>query len=478
MVSYNNIFNIFFLFNVIFHCHHIFISSKIVIPFNYFNLNSDSFITNHLQNTLYTEIQSGTYKSYSEGKKIGIFLNLKKCNFMISKNKICPQSSFYNRNESSTYKNIDKYLSEDSFYFYKDIEASSTQQCNYISFQYNEKNEGNNFCGDMGFNLLNKVDDEKENIVYNLKKNNYIDNYFVSFYFNEKRDFDNYEILKGQIVLGELPHEFKKDKFHLEQMKLESVNIDSMFKNYNFIFDKVYVGLKDKEAKILEENTEKHKLYANLEVSYGLISGPYLYQNYIEENFFNKTEIASLCKKTIDYGNSLDYSVYICDDGIKNKFNLFPDLVFYHKDFDFNFTFTYKDLFMLKNNRYYFKIIFLGNSYNNWRIGLPIFLKYQLVFNHDTKQIGFYNDNIKGNKEENNNGSNNIYIWIILAIIIIIIAVAIGIFFAGKYIFGKNNRRKKANELDDGFDYEAHKDSKNDNTNEDKNKLFENEESN
>ena len=233
--------------------------------------------------------------------------------------------------------------------------------------------------------------------------------------------------------------------------------------------------MKDKEIKILEEKTEKNNLYVHLEVSYGLISGPYIYQNYIEENFFNKTDIASLCKKTIDYGNNLDYSVYICDTDIKNKFNLFPDLKFYHKDFDYNFTFTYKDLFMLRNNQYYFKIIFLGSSFNSWRIGLPFFLKYQLVFNQDTKQIGFYNDNIV-NKEENNNGSNSIYIWIIL--VIVIVALVVIAVLATKYIFGKNIRRKKVNELDDGFDYEAHKEVKNENSNEDKNKLFENEENN
>ena len=172
MVSCRNIFNIFFLVDIIFLCHHIFISSKIVIPFNYYNLNSDSFITNYLENLLYTEIQSGAYKSYPDGKKIGIFINLKKSTFIISNNKICPQSSFYNRNESLTYKNINKFLSEDSFYFYKDLETSSAQQCDYISFEYNENSEGNNFCGDMGFSLLNTYDDEKRNILYNLKKIN------------------------------------------------------------------------------------------------------------------------------------------------------------------------------------------------------------------------------------------------------------------------------------------------------------------
>ena len=46
---------------------------------------------------------------------------------------------------------------------------------------------------------------------------------------------------------------------------------------------------------------------------------------------------------------------------------------------------------MLKNNKYYFKVIFIAGL-KNWRFGLPFFLKYHLVFNQDTKQIGFYTD--------------------------------------------------------------------------------------
>ena len=65
-----------------------------------------------------------------------------------------------------------------------------------------------------------------------------------------------------------------------------------------------------------------------------------------------------------------------------------------------------------------------------------------------------------------------------IILIVVIVAVAIGTAFVVKYIYGKNSRRKKANELDDGFDYEAHKDTKNGINNEDKNKLFDNEENN
>ena len=229
------------------------------------------------------------------------------------------------------------------------------------------------------------------------------------------------------------------------------------------------MGLKNKEKRILDLDKEKSILKVYLEISYGLISGPDLYQNYIEENFFNKTEISNISKKTKDFGNFLDYNIFICDNEIKSKFDLFPDLIFFNQNFNYNFTFNYEDLFMLKNNKYYFKVIFVGGL-NNWRFGLPFFLKYQLVFNHDSKLIGFYSENIKKNEEKSI--LKSIWFWIVIFVVIcgIIIVTA----FVSKKLFGNNNRRKKANELDDGYDYEAHKEGKNDN----ENKLFGNEENN
>ena len=239
-------------------------------------------------------------------------------------------------------------------------------------------------------------------------------------------------------------------------------------KSYLFIFDNIYVGLKDKEKNILEEKG-KSLLKVYLEISYRLISGPDLYQKYIEENFFDKTEVSDLCKKMKDYGKSMEYDIYVCDKEIKSKFNLFPDLIFYYQNFNYNFTFNHEDLFMLKNNKYYFKVIFIGGL-KNWRFGLPFFLKYQLVFNHDTKQIGFYTDFAK--KEEEKSPLKNVWFWIIT--LIFISGIIISTVFITKKYFGNNNRRKRANELNDEFDYEADKNRK---RNDFENKLFEDEES-
>ena len=482
VIQKKNIFTIFyglFIFLLLNNNGYIFITAKVVIPFNIYSPNPESFIKNY-EEIVCAEIKAGTYNSYPEGKTIFIFLNSRNSLFTIFPRNICPETSFYNKSDSLSYKSINK-TAYDSFYFYTDIGVSQIKKFDEINFSYSENNIKNNiFCGEMGFNFITNIFNEEENIIYNLKKNNYINNYFISFNFNRKISFDNYEDLKGKVIIGELPHEYDKEKFFYEQYLEDNTYIrkdtEYISDRYQFKFEKTYVGLKNEIKTILETNN-----IVSFEISYGLISGPDIYQNYIEENFFNKEEIEKICKKEREYGNIMDYDIYICDNDIKNKFNLFPELSFYFLKFNYNFTFNYEDLFMFKNGKYYFKIIFVGGA-NYWRFGLPFFLKYQLVFNQDRKTIGFYNVNIQKNEsnkndnnyEEETNNSNNVFksIWfwiIIIAIIVIIIIITV---FISKYIYGAS-RRKLANELDDdGFDYETHKNEDNNNNEENNNKLF------
>ena len=480
MVVLNKIlFNIIFesLILSIFFYHHIFIQSKIVIPFNYYHNNIDSFIEKYTTDLLYSEIQSGSYSPSNNGKKMSIFLNLKNSRFFLSERKVCPLTSYYNKDESTSYK-YDNKISYDTFYFYTDIQASSMKKYDEISFGYSNDGISNNICGDMGLNMVNNYENEKENIVFSLKNKKYINNYDLSFKFNEKKPFDNYGNLKGVVVIGEFPHEYDKNEFYFEQFKSTSVDIISR-NEWTLKIDKLYVGLKDNQKSILQNIDNSNEFLIKFEISYGLITGPDVYLDYIEENFFNKSEIANLCKKSKEYGNTFDYDIFVCENDIKTKFNLFPELSFYCGNFDYNFTFNYEDLFMLRNNKYYFKIIFIGGGYKLWRFGIPFLLKYRLVFNQDKKQISFYDDNIKVSKVADNDNNNNsifksIWFWIIL--VFVIVAIIIVTILISKKIFGGKKRLKKANELNDGFVYEEKRDETNNNNNQNKNVLFENEE--
>ena len=450
--------------------HHLLISSKIIIPFGHYDSSPDSFIINYSDNFIYTEIQAGSYSSYPNGKKLGIFLSLKSNCFEITQRDICPSSSFYDKNNSLSYKYYSDF-SHDNFYFSEEVKE--------IPFTYKEKYTSENkfFCGDLGFRFIKtNMCKEEENLMLNLKKDKYITSYDVSFKFNEYKEYDNYDNLKGEVIIGELPDIYDSDNYFSEQYNTDYTYGGKNSIMYQLNFDKVY-AMQKSQIQILQNKDNKEDIIIAFEINYGLISGPGVYQNYIENNFFNKSDIKNLCIKKKEERNALDYDIYICEENIKSKFDLFPELKFYYQKFDYNFTFNSKDLFMKKNNKYYFKVTFLGKGYKQWRFGLPFFMKYRLVFNQDTLTIGFYNDNIKHNND--NNGSYNLLtkFWFWIIIILILFGLIFGSIFIYKKFFG-NNRRKKANELDDEFDYEAKRDKADNlksNENNDKNKLFENE---
>ena len=96
--------------------------------------------------------------------------------------------------------------------------------------------------------------------------------------------------------------------------------------------------------------------------------------------------------------------------------------------------------------KYYFNVIFPEETYlnNNWYLGLPFLRRYQFIFNYDSKTIGFYNENYKGegNSETNTESNSSSYFKITIQIIIVIVLVIL-IFVA--FIIGRkyNDNRKK-----------------------------------
>ena len=99
----------------------------------------------------------------------------------------------------------------------------------------------------------------------------------------------------------------------------------------------------------------------------------------------------------------------------------------------------------------------LNNDNQNWFLTYIFLKKYQFVFNPDTKIISFYNKNL--NIDEGNNTAkrlkNNInmkILYIVLIALSLIIFIVNGIIL-GKYFYKKNNKKKRANELDDNYEY-------------------------
>ena len=119
------------------------------------------------------------------------------------------------------------------------------------------------------------------------------------------------------------------------------------------------------------------------------------------------------------------------------------------------FDFRYTDLFRVKNDKLYFLIYFnKNNKSNRFKLGQIFLKKYLVTFNFDSKMIGFYNKNIKNEEESVEKKYYEHDIAFIILIIIGFIIFFIAGFFVGKKIYEKT-RRKKANELEDEYDYES-----------------------
>ena len=146
----------------------------------------------------------------------------------------------------------------------------------------------------------------------------------------------------------------------------------------------------------------------------------------------------------------------------------FDSIYFNCPDLDITFELDYKDLFYIDNDNIYFLIEFSKNT-KIWNFGEIFLRKYYIVFNQDEKTLGYYKNMEKPKKDKDkkeNMMKNNTSWYNSLIIILVIIILAICVISMGVYIYkNKKNRKKKANELDDEYNYEPKFDLNYDNNN-------------
>ena len=151
----------------------------------------------------------------------------------------------------------------------------------------------------------------------------------------------------------------------------------------------------------------------------------------------------------------------ICDSSIKNNLKNFPILYFFNRELSFTFNLDYNDVFFIYNDKIFFLII--GSEVSeSWMLGKIFMKKYPFIFDQDKKQIYFvhlnkYQDPIDNNeneeKENKNENNSNTWKYIILysLISLLFIGIIIGIFIGRK--IWKKNRKIRANELEDNYEY-------------------------
>ena len=273
-----------------------------------------------------------------------------------------------------------------------------------------------------------------QNILYQLKnpKNgeNIINSYSISIIYDDK--------LRGNIFIGELPHEFDPKKFSFEFFKNKYVNLDSYNFNWKINFDKIFYLNQSKKFEF------DLFLNAKFDLNFGGILGNSNYQKNVNESFFNELFIKKKCENKIikQKENNEIYYVYECNKNINiNKFN--DSIFFYSKEINFTFVLEKKDLFLKANDKIYF-LVFFSNYFPNWILGEPFFRKFNMVFNQAKKIVGFYSDynKIKKNYDK------------IIIIFLLIFLIGCLLFFINKIYF-KKNKKIRANELEDNFLYES-----------------------
>ena len=163
-------------------------------------------------------------------------------------------------------------------------------------------------------------------------------------------------------------------------------------------------------------------------------------------------EISEKCfKDSIEQNNYYcDLIFYFCDKNIKNElYDFLPFIKFISKDLNYTFEISKDELYKIEGDYIYLNILFdYGKRY--WILGKPFSLKYQFVFDPDSKKIGFYR-NRHQKIDVNNKRFYDKIIQIFLVILFSFCLTFIG-FYLGKKIY-QIKRKIRANELDDNYEY-------------------------
>ncbi len=404
------------------------ITSIIIIPFKreisiIENDNPQSFFNFLINNNMISNINIG-----NPNQKIEISIKFDEPYFYIkNKNK----NGDYNENISSKYKKINEItlineifkfksaiLSNETFYFSN--EKNEEIKIENLQFLIPKNEEKKLDKGAIGLFYKDTSSIKNKNFITQLKDLNKINSYsFILQYENE---------LNGKLYIGNYLNIFN-EKYDGNNFKYCHPGRISMVYSWDIKFENITFG---------------NKLIVSLKTCFfnatlnGILSNSIL-DNILKENFFNIYLSNNSCFEY--FSNDNEYKFYICDDYI--NLDNFSSLSFKHKELNFSFIFNSEDLFIRKNGKLYFKIIFNVKTQIMWQLGQTFLQKYQFAFDEDRKIFGFYEKMIKK--------SETFYFLYIIIIILVIICIGLIYILYNNKLF--KYRKIRVNELEDNFEY-------------------------
>ena len=371
------------------------------------------------------------------------------------------ENLFYNESQSTSYKEEECLEHEHDVYdeicYSKDkIKFNFGNYTSIIDFPIKVlRGEDERIPGLIGLSVNGTITYGSKNFLTELKLYNLIKDYYYFFDFETFSPINSQ--IKGNLVIGDLPHNIFPEKYSKEDFVIIKSNEHSSF--WSYPMKKIEIKSKTKKD-IQITNTRVHTFYE----FYHIIGTPEFW-NEIRELFINKLIKENKCFVGHFSQNLYSYDdlyFYYCDISVeKILYNNLYSIEFYSKNIDFIFELNKDELYFKKGNYIYFNVLFFEHQYNDWILGQIFTSKYHFVFHTDSRQISFYkkinskNGEIKpkiiNNSEEKDNKRFLTYM-VVIAFVFIVIGIIIGIVIGIKFL--KNRKKKKAEELvDDDYDY-------------------------
>ena len=432
--------------------------------------NCSEFINKWFYNGLYilSTINKKSIESYLNMENSKLSIN--KCN----ENRIYSPSRdkyYYKPLNSDTFTKKGENMGNDVFEFLGDLQYKTNvktgEKGNGLDFYFDEKDNEKDLCGNFGFNIDTALD--KTNLINQLKKKNYINEYIWTLKYLQDED--------GIIVLGAKPHSYNYDGYYISQYcEIKAIQNQSPETAWSFKMNEIRIQPKNAKKIILSDTR------VDFLPDRGLIIGTDEYKRQLDNIVFNDLINKKICFceeasfNDKEKGMNDIYYIYYCNSGgfIRNKysvdntyFNTFPSLVFYLKESNMTFTLSKDNLFHEIYDRVYFLVVFKKSGIENniWKLGEPFFINYQFTFDQERKIVGFYNpflprikndDYLKQIEDKiqivNSSDDKKTIIYIIVVSIILILILGTLGYFLGKKM--NENRKKRANELkDEDFEY-------------------------
>ena len=374
------------------------------------NINND-FILSNYNIDIYISFQISSEKKNLEK----IFLKSDTSEFMVSN---CSKNKYDAELSSSSKKllysksyNL-KYTSKASVFkdklFITNYENKEITELNDISFLFANNLNTEKYPGIIGLKLVENEIKAVKAFPYQLNELQYTNNatWMIKYTNNDE----------GLFYIGDIFNKDSSPGFSLEKYRKTNAVVYGSYLSWDLTFSQI----KSDDINL------NGPMQAFLDFNFGLISCSKEYYNHIKKEFFNQYIKNGKCNE-IFYNKQNSYNqikfesnftYIVCDKSIKIR--NFPEIIFSHSALDYIFTLTYEDLFVDFNDKIYFLVINETKKNERWKLGKIFFKKYNIIFDHNYKTIGLYDD-----KYNKSNTALIVFEWI-FAIILVTIALYLG----------------------------------------------------